>query len=129
MKWNPFISKDVAVCFALYFGVTRALKLICLQRVRSSTASVLSVRFEVVVSLLLAPVGADKRGPKAPFPLMEIVGNTAGDLQESTRRSSGGSQVLLKALGIDVVGDTARVAPLEGSGGMQPKEILKNRSS
>ena len=58
----------------------------------------LSVRFEVVVSLLLAPVGADKRGPKAPFPLVEIVGNTAGDLQESTRRSSGGSQVLLKAL-------------------------------
>ena len=60
--------------------------------------AVLSVRFEVVVSLLLAPVGADKRGPKAPFPLVEIVGNTAGDLQESTRRSSGGSQVLLKAL-------------------------------
>ena len=60
--------------------------------------SVLSVRFEVVVSLLLAPVGADKRGPKAPFPLVEIVGNTAGDLQESTRRNSGGSQVLLKAL-------------------------------
>ena len=58
----------------------------------------LSVRFEVVVSLLLAPVGADKRGPKAPFPLVEIVGNTAGDLQESTHRSSGGSQVLLKAL-------------------------------
>ena len=32
---------------------------------------VLSVRFEVGVSLLLAPVGADKRGPKAPFPLVE----------------------------------------------------------
>ena len=63
-----------------------------------STRTVLSVRFEVGVSLLLAPVGADKRGPKAPFPLVEIVGNTAGDLQESTRRSSGGSQVLLKAL-------------------------------
>ena len=31
----------------------------------------LSVRFEVGVSLLLAPVGADKRGPKAPFPLVE----------------------------------------------------------
>ena len=58
----------------------------------------LSVRFEVGVSLLLAPVRADKRGPKAPFPLVEIVGNTAGDLQESTRRSSGGSHVLLKAL-------------------------------
>ena len=33
--------------------------------------SVLSVRFEVSVSLLLAPAGADKRGPKAPFPLVE----------------------------------------------------------
>ena len=36
-----------------------------------SIKSVLSVRFEVGVSLLLAPVGADKRGPKAPFPLVE----------------------------------------------------------
>ena len=33
--------------------------------------AVLSVRFEVGVSLLLAPAGADKRGPKAPFPLVE----------------------------------------------------------
>ena len=33
--------------------------------------AVLSVRFEVGVSFLLAPVGADKRGPKAPFPLVE----------------------------------------------------------
>ena len=33
--------------------------------------TVLSVRFEVGVSLLLAPAGADKRGPKAPFPLVE----------------------------------------------------------
>ena len=33
--------------------------------------AVLSVRFEVGVSLLLAPTGADKRGPKAPFPLVE----------------------------------------------------------
>ena len=31
----------------------------------------LSVRFEVGVSLLLAPARADKRGPKAPFPLVE----------------------------------------------------------
>ena len=31
----------------------------------------LSVKFEVGVSLLLAPAGADKRGPKAPFPLVE----------------------------------------------------------
>ena len=29
-----------------------------------------SVRFEVGVSLLLAPAGADKRGPKTPFPLV-----------------------------------------------------------
>ena len=33
--------------------------------------AVLSVRFEVGVSLLLAPAGADKRGPKAPFSLVE----------------------------------------------------------
>ena len=33
---------------------------------------VLSVRFEVGVSLLLAPAGADKRGAKTPFPLVEI---------------------------------------------------------
>ena len=31
--------------------------------------------------------------------------------------------------GIDVVGDIACVTPLEGSGGMLPEEILKNRSS
>ena len=33
--------------------------------------TVLSVRFEVSVSLLLAPTRADKRGPKAPFLLVE----------------------------------------------------------
>ena len=32
---------------------------------------VLSVRFEVGASLLLAPAGADIKGPKAPFPLEE----------------------------------------------------------
>ena len=32
--------------------------------------SVLSVRFEVGVSLLLAPAGAEKRSPKAPSPLV-----------------------------------------------------------
>ena len=36
--------------------------------------AVLSVRFEAGVSLLLAPTGADKRGPKAPFPLVEKAG-------------------------------------------------------
>ena len=34
---------------------------------------VLSVRFEVGVSLLLAPARAGKTGPKAPFPLVENV--------------------------------------------------------
>ena len=34
----------------------------------------LSVRFEVGVSLLLAHAGADKRGPNAPFPLVENAG-------------------------------------------------------
>ena len=38
---------------------------------RLSGMTVLSVGFEVGVSLLLAPAGADKRGPKAPFPLVE----------------------------------------------------------
>ena len=35
-----------------------------------------SVRFEVGVSLFLhvAPAGADKKGPKAPFPLVENAG-------------------------------------------------------
>ena len=33
-----------------------------------------SVRFVVGVSLLLAPAGADRRGPKAPFPLVENAG-------------------------------------------------------
>ena len=36
--------------------------------------TVLSVRFEVGVSLLLAPAGADKRGPEAPFPVVENAG-------------------------------------------------------
>ena len=34
----------------------------------------LSVRFEVGVSLLLAPAVADERDPKAPFPLVENTG-------------------------------------------------------
>ena len=33
-----------------------------------------SVRFDVGVSLLLAPARADKRGPNAPFPLVGYVG-------------------------------------------------------
>ena len=39
-----------------------------------ATCTVLSVRFDIGVSLLLAPTGADNRGPKAPFPLVENVG-------------------------------------------------------
>ena len=35
---------------------------------------VLSVRFAVGGFLLLAPAGADKRGPKAPCPLVENAG-------------------------------------------------------
>ena len=34
----------------------------------------LSVRFKVGVSLLLALAGADKRGPKAPSPLVGYAG-------------------------------------------------------
>ena len=60
--------------------------------------TVLSVRFEVGVSLLLAPAGADKRGTWGPFSSSGKCRSTAGDLQESTRRSSSWSQVLLKAL-------------------------------
>ena len=36
--------------------------------------AVLSVRFEVGVCPLLVPTGADKRGPKARFPLVENAG-------------------------------------------------------
>ena len=65
--------------------------------------TVLSERFEVGVYLLVAPFGADKNGPKAPFPLLENAGIQPGkacDSQDSTHRSSGGSWVLLKALGV-----------------------------
>ena len=61
--------------------------------------AVLSVlRFEVGVSLLLAPT--DKKGPKAqgPFSYSGQCKNIARDSQEVTRQSSGRSQVLLKAL-------------------------------
>ena len=39
-----------------------------------SPQAVLSIRFEVGVSLLLAPAGAGKMGPKAPFPLVGYAG-------------------------------------------------------
>ena len=57
-----------------------------------------SVRVEVGVSLLLAPGGADKRGPLlAPFPLVGYAGIQPA-IRKSTSGSSGRSRVLLKAL-------------------------------
>ena len=55
---------------------TRCIALSILFQNRDPTEpfTVLSVRFEVGVSLLLTPVGADKRGPKAPFPVVENAG-------------------------------------------------------
>ena len=57
----------------------------------------LSVRFEVGVSLLLAPTGADKRGLKGPFPLVE---NAGIRLAIGKRVPTGApvGRVLLKAL-------------------------------
>ena len=56
---------------------------------------VFSVRFEIGVSLLLAPAGADKlMGPQGPISSSGKCRNTARDLQESTRRSSSGNWVL-----------------------------------
>ena len=43
-------------------------------RGRLAPVAVLSVKFEVGVSLLLTPAEADKRGPMAPFPLVENAG-------------------------------------------------------
>ena len=65
--------------------------------------TVLSVRFEVGVSLLLAPTGADKRGPKAPFPPVENAGIQPTIHNGSTRQSSGRSRLLLKALLIRII--------------------------
>ena len=52
------------VCFQLILNLT-------LLTLTWIPYPVLSVRFEVGVSLSLAPAGADKRDPKAPFPLVE----------------------------------------------------------
>ena len=74
--------------------------------------AVLSVRFEGGVSLLQAPTRADKRGSKAPFPLVENEGIQPAlgfDSQESTRQNSGGSRVLLKALDVVAVHHCDRV--------------------
>ena len=46
----------------------------CSSHILGYYLSVLSVRFEVGVSLLLAPAEADKRGPKVPVPLVENAG-------------------------------------------------------
>ena len=56
----------------------------------------LSVRFDVGVSLLLAPARADKRGPKAPIPLVENAGIMPAIRKRVARALS---RVLLKALG------------------------------
>ena len=64
--------------------------------------TVLSVRFEVGVSLLVAPVGADKRGPGAPSPLVENAG-IQPVLARDSQESSSLSRVLLKALQKDFV--------------------------
>ena len=49
---------------------------ICCKQINKAQlrTAVLSVRFEVGVPLFLAPAGADKRAPKAPFPLVENAG-------------------------------------------------------
>ena len=62
--------------------------------------SVLSVRFEVGVSLLLGQAGADRRAgrPQGPFSSSGKCRNTASNSLESTCQSSSKSQILLKAL-------------------------------
>ena len=61
---------------------------------------VLSIRFDVGVSLLLAPARADKRGPKASFPLVENAGIQPAIRKKVPARAPEGSRVLLKALAI-----------------------------
>ena len=59
-----------------------------------------------------ASTRADKRSPKVPFPLVEneeIQPAPGFDLQEGTRRNSGGSRVLLKALDVVAVHHCDRV--------------------
>ena len=64
----------------------------------ANTPPVLSVRFEVGVSLLLAPARADKKGPKAPFPLVVYAGIQPAIQKRVPARAPVGSWVLLKAL-------------------------------
>ena len=52
---------------------------------------VLSVRFQVGVFLLLAPAGADKRGPKAPIPLVENAGIQPAICKRVPTRASTGA--------------------------------------
>ena len=66
MKFTDFTY----ITFAKY----HMLKYVPLHITYASRLTALSVRFVVGVSLLLAPAGADERGPKAPFPLVEIAG-------------------------------------------------------
>ena len=79
MKWH----ENVKTCFVywklsfLYWDIPHAISFavafwtVLTYDQLKDISTVLSVRFEVGVSLLLAPAGADKRGPKAPFPLVE----------------------------------------------------------
>ena len=86
-----------------FFALAPILCIIRLYWILWNACSVLSVRFEVGVSLLLAPTRADKRGLGAPFPLVENAGIQlaickrvpagalagAGSLNESTACYSG----------------------------------------
>ena len=51
----------------------------------------LSVRFEVGVSLLLAAAGADERSPKAPFPVVENAGIQPGIRKRVPARAPAGA--------------------------------------
>ena len=71
--------------------------------------AVLSVRFEVGVSCLLAPAGADERGPKAPFPPVENAGIQLTNSQESTCQNCSGRRGLLKDCTVQHFGTKYRI--------------------
>ena len=74
------------------------------QRRCLTKMAVLSVRFEVGVSLLLALARAGKRGPTAHFPLVENARiQPAICKRVGIHRSSGWSRVLLEALTSHVI--------------------------
>ena len=63
-------------------------QLFCLR----TQLSVLSVRSEVGASLLLAPAGADEKGPKAPFPLAENAGTQPANRKRVPARAPAGAR-------------------------------------